>query len=52
MDEINHVFDLFFTCNESYDDFYEESREAYVSFVDFAPTVKLEMQDVEQWLSK
>lgn len=52
MEELNHTFDLFYTCNESYDDFYEESREAYVSFVNYAPTVKQEMQDVDVWLQK
>jgi len=32
--------DIFKTCNDSYDEFYEESREAYVEFVNFAPMIK------------
>ena len=40
LDEINLIFDIFRTCNDTYDDFYEDSRQAYVSFVNFAPSVK------------
>ena len=40
LEEINLLFEIFKTCNDTYDDFYENSREAYVSFVNFAPQVK------------
>lgn len=49
MEEIHLVYDIFKTCNESYDDFYENSREAYVNFVNFAPSVQIQMQDVDKW---
>ena len=48
IEEIHLTFDIFKTCNDTYDDFYEDSREAYVSFVNFAPSVKYQMQDVEK----
>ena len=50
IDEINLIFDIFKTCNDTYDDFYEDSREAYVSFVNFAPSVKSQMQEVDKQL--
>jgi hypothetical protein len=34
---------MFWTCNETYDEFYENSRESYVNFVNFAPTVQVLM---------
>ena len=40
VEEIHLVFEIFKTCNDTYEDFYENSREAYVSFVNFAPSVK------------
>ncbi len=33
----------------SYFKSYEHAREAYMSFVNFAPSVQLHMQDVEKW---
>jgi hypothetical protein len=39
MEEIHLIFDIFKTCSESYDSFYENARESYVNFVNYAPTV-------------
>lgn len=49
-EDIHILFDIFRTCNDTYDDFYENSREAYVSFVNFAPSVKSQMQEVDKYL--
>ncbi len=40
MEEAHLVHDVFRTCNDSYDEFYENSRESYVNFVNFAPSVQ------------
>ena len=44
------IFDIFKTCNDTYEDFYEDSRDAYVSFVNFAPSVKSQMHEVDKQL--
>ena len=44
------IYDIIKTCSDSYDDFYENSRESYVSFVNFAPSVKIQMSDVDKSL--
>ena len=38
-EEMNLIFETLKTCSDSYDDFYENSRESYVNFVNFAPSV-------------
>lgn len=48
-EEINQIYEILRTSSESYDDFYENSRESYVSFVNFAPSVQQAMQEVELW---
>lgn len=39
MDDLRNLFEIFRTNSETYDEFYENSREAYVIFVNFAPSV-------------
>ena len=51
-EEINNVFEMIKTCNDKYDEFYENSREAYVSFVNFSPSIKNFMAEVDKWLSQ
>ena len=41
--------DIFKTNTDSYDEYYERSREAYVMFVNFAPTVQASMLEVDKW---
>ena len=39
-EEVQLIFEVLKTCCETYSDFYENAREAYVSFVNFAPSVQ------------
>jgi hypothetical protein len=49
-EEFNIIFETFKTCSDTYDEFYENSREGYVTFVNFAPSVKQKMLEVDKWL--
>ena len=44
------LFEIFKTCSESYDEFYEQNRIAYVNFVNFAPSIQTSMQKVDEHL--
>ena len=41
MDEAFSILEMIKSGNEVYDEFYESSRESYVSFVNYAPSVKI-----------
>lgn len=49
MEEINILSEVLRTCCDTFSQFYETSRDAYVSFVTFAPTVQSHMQDIDKW---
>ena len=40
MEEVQMINEVLGTCCEAYMDYHEKAREAYVSFVNFAPTVQ------------
>jgi hypothetical protein len=37
------------TSTDAFNEYYERAREAYVSFVNFAPTVQQHMVEVDKW---
>ena len=39
MEDIGNIYEIYKTNSDTYDEFYENSREAYVNFVNFAPSV-------------
>jgi hypothetical protein len=47
MDEVGITLEMMKNGNETYDEYYENSRESYVNFVNFAPTVRQLMQEVD-----
>lgn len=49
MDDVTLTSEMLQTCCTAYNECYELAREAYVGFVQFAPTVQLAMLDVEKW---
>ena len=49
MEEIQAQAEMLATNCEAYAIIYERAREAYISFVNFAPTVQHQMNDVEKW---
>jgi hypothetical protein len=49
MEEIQAQSEMLATNYEAYAVLYERAREAYMSFVNFAPTVQHQMNDVEKW---
>jgi hypothetical protein len=49
LEEIQAQAEMLATNCEAYAVMYERAREAYLSFVNFAPSVQLKMNDVEKW---
>jgi hypothetical protein len=48
-EEIGFSFECLKTSIDKYDECYDNSRDAYVSFVNFAPRIKIQMQEVDKW---
>ncbi|CDW83948.1 UNKNOWN [Stylonychia lemnae] len=51
-DESTQIMDAIKGASDNYDDFYESSRQSYVSFVNFAPSVQDTMQEVDKWFQQ
>ena len=49
MEDITLLSEVLKTNTAGYHSFYERSRQAYVNFVNFAPTVSAHMHEVDKW---